>query len=614
MELNWTLRRRIFVGYGIILLLLVLVCVWAFLSLFRLGRASDAILSENYRSILAAEKMINAAERQDSGVLLYLLGQREDGLEQFRENQVEFLQWLGRARDNITIPGEESIIDGIDSAYTAFLIGFSHLLEEPPATPEAGIATYHRTMLPAFLPVREGSTRLHDVNQQTMFGASREARLLARNALWSVGIIGLVALLLGLGFGMVLSNRLSRPIRDMSLAAARIAEGDYDVEVFSGESDELGTLAVRFNEMAVKLRSYRDMNVDRLRAEQRRGEAIIQSINDGIVVVDAELDVLTLNPSAAQVLGVDKGEAVGRHFLEVLKDDRLFSYVRSTVESGHAPAVREEETYLTVEHEGAARHFQCVVTPVKSGSGRLLGAVLLLRDVTSLKELDRLKSEFVATASHELRTPLTSIGMSINLLQERLAGRLEGRELELLNVAHEEVDRLRGLVSDLLDLSRIEAGKIELLFEKVTVPELVDTAVEAFRTQAEEAGLALSARLEEQLPMVQVDPAKTLWVLNNLVSNAIRHTPPGGHIELRAEHVGRSVHVAVVDDGEGIPPEYLSKIFDKFVQVRGKRRVGGSGLGLAIAREIVQAHGGSIWVESTPGSGSTFTFSLPTAD
>ncbi len=237
--------------------------------------------------------------------------------------------------------------------------------------------------------------------------------------------------------------------------------------------------------------------------------------------------------------------------------------------------------------------------------------ILLLRDVTGLRELDRLKSEFVATASHELKTPLTSMGMSVGLLQERAAAKLSARERELLDAAAEDVDRLKALVGDLLDLSKIEAGRIELDLAPVPVGALIGRAVEPMRLQADEAGVALSSEVPTGLPPVLADPTRVTWVVTNLVSNALRYTDRGGHITVSASRAGDRVAVSVADDGEGIPYAMQGRIFDKFVQVEGARAVGGSGLGLAISKEIVRAHGGSIGVESAPGEGATFTFTLP---
>jgi len=223
-----------------------------------------------------------------------------------------------------------------------------------------------------------------------------------------------------------------------------------------------------------------------------------------------------------------------------------------------------------------------------------------------------MKSEFVMAASHELRTPLTSMGMSIDLLLEHAAKRLEDKDLELLQAAHEEVLRMKALVDDLLDLTRIEAGQIALEFVNVSIKTLLDHVQTVFRGQLEKKKVELSVELHGDLPYVRADANKITWVLTNLVSNALRYVNEGGNIRLMAARIGAWVQLSVHDDGPGIPGEYQSKIFQKFVQVKGREGCG-TGLGLAICKEIVRANGGTIWVESLPGKGSTFVFTLPVA-
>jgi NtrC-family two-component system sensor histidine kinase KinB len=217
------------------------------------------------------------------------------------------------------------------------------------------------------------------------------------------------------------------------------------------------------------------------------------------------------------------------------------------------------------------------------------------------------------TASHELRTPLTSIGMSIDLLTESGKKKFDGKEQELLSAAHEDVNRLKALVNNLLDLSRIEAGKMEMEFSTISVRPLFEKVVSIFKTQAEEKGVALSFHTPEEISDVKADLDKIIWVLTNLIANALHYNPQGGHIRLLGESFLPYIQISVQDDGPGVPFEYQSKIFDKFVQIKSDKVLGGSGLGLAICKELIRAHGGTIWVESVPGSGSTFTFTLPVA-
>lgn len=607
----WTLRKKIFIGYGITLVLMVLVLVWAFINLWNLGQASDAILKENYRSILAAENMVYAIERQDSAILLAFAGYGDQGWKQFRENESEFFRWLARAKDNITLEGEDKIVNLIETEYSTYLNHVSELRSISMADSRKTATFYHETILPSFLSIRDACIRLREINQTNMFKVSDHAHLISKRAIWSLGIIGTVAIVIGLGFSLVLSNLLVKPVRQMVEATHKIAEEDYDIQISAHSSDELGHLAEEFNSMTQKLKGFHDLNIEKIMAEKQKSEAIIRSIDDGIILVDADFRVTGMNPTARRILEVQPEESQHRHFLEVIKSEEMFNYIKQSMESGKPPNIEEKQNIFTVERAETRYHYQFSITPVRGKKGVLIGVVLLLRDVTRLTELDRMKSEFIMTASHELRTPLTSIGMSIDLLLESAYKKLNDKEQQLLSAAQEEMQRLKALVNNLLDLSRIEAGKMEMEFSDVSIPFLFEGVVSLLRNQAEEKGMDLSSEIPEGLPKVKADPNKMIWVLTNLISNALRYTSRDGHIRLSSDLFGKYVKISVSDDGTGIPYEYQSKIFDKFVQIKSEKALGGSGLGLTICKEIVHAHGGTIWVDSVPGEGSTFTFTLP---
>lgn len=607
-----TLRRKILFGFGGTLLLLAITLAWAVWNLVHLGQASDAILRENYKSILAAENMIDAIERQDSATLLVILDYEEEGLRQFRENETQFLQWLGRARDNITIEGEKEIIDRIESGYAEYLAEFTKLRDVKISSPPQTGNTYHEAVLPVFVRVRDACVHLRELNQQTMFDASKRAETLARTAFVSTMGIGAAALLIGLGYSLILSARLVRPLRHMLEASRAIAEGEYEVNVPAESSDELGHLAEGFNAMAGKLALYHRLNVEKLVAEKRKADAVLRSIEDGIVVVDADLKVSEINPTAARILGTDDESAEGRHVLEIIRNDKLFGYLRDAAEKGVSPRLEGDKAILTTGEGESERHYLFAVTPVRGQGEARYGAVLLLRDVTRLQEVNRLKSEFVMTASHELRTPLQSITMSMNLLQERTEDRLEKEESELLQTSLEELHRLTAMINDLLDLSKLEAGKIGMDIDAIEAELLVQKALSVFDGQVKERNVSLTTDIQDDLPKIRADANKIVWVLTNLISNALRYVEDGtGRIAVTAERAGEWMHISVRDNGPGIPTELQSRIFERFVQAESPKSVGGTGLGLAICREIVRAHKGSIWVDSKEGEGTTFTFALP---
>ena len=610
-----SLRTKILLGYGLVFALAGVVVVWALVNVVRLGDATDAILSENYRSIEAAEEMLDALERQDSAVLLYALGSEDQAVRQFEGGQGRFARALGRAETNVTVPGEAEVVAAVDSAYTAYVSAFSDLLRSD-ADP---LAVYQAEMLPAFRTAQRPVGALRDLNERTMVAASDRARRVGDRAVVSVLVVGALVLALALGLSLAFAGRLVRPLRAIEAAAERVASGDYEAAVPARGSDELGALAAQFNQMTARLRAYRALNLDRIVVEERTAAAVIEAVDDGMVVVRPDLVVSGMNPAAGQALGVAPALATGRHLAEVVGDEALVQTVRTAVETGReGPDPDAADAFLSIERDGHERHYQPVATPVRTDEGALVGAILLLRDVTKLRELDRLKSEFVATASHELKTPLTSMGMSVGLLQERAASKLSERERELLDAAAEDVDRLKALVHDLLDLSKIESGRMTLDPAEVPVQLLAEKAASGLRLQAEQGGVALAVDVPDGLPDVVADPTRIVWVLTNLISNALRYTDRGGHVTVSAspadrKPAGSKVEVSVADDGEGIPVEMQGRVFDKFVQVEGARAVGGSGLGLAISKEVVQAHGGTIWVDSVPGEGARFTFTLPAA-
>jgi len=609
---DWSLRGRLFAGFGIVLSLVAVAVVWALVLVNRLGLASDAILRENYRSIIAAEHMIDALERQDSAILLVLLGDEAAGLHQFREHEAEFLQSLGRAADNLTVPGEAEVVTAIQTHYTAYLAACAELQLRLEHQPGPGRADYQRSLLPLFLRVREECAGLREMNQKVMFAASANAHRLSRRSTATLAVAGGAILCFGLIVSLFLANLISRPLRKMIGGLQRIAAGDYDIELPRTSSDELGVLAAEFNTMARQLQTYRDLNLERTVAQQRRIEAVLGSIADGLLVVSGEMTITELNAVAARLFGIDRQDARGRHLLEVCEDREFYEQVREVAEADPGRPSSNEGRLLKRPVADEVRYYQLTISKVR-GPDAHPGAIVMLTDVSRLKELERLKTEFVMTASHELRTPLTGLGMSLALLREGAAETLDPPQRELLEVAEDESQRLKALVDDLLDLSKLEAGRLEMDIQHVPVALLFEQAAGVLRGQVEAKGLALLIESLDGAPEVLADATKITWVLTNLIANALRFTPAGGRITLSTELLAGQRRLAVADTGQGIPPEYQSRIFDKFVQVDG-RSSEGTGLGLAICRAIVKAHRGTIWVESEVGQGSTFSFTLPAVD
>ncbi|MBN2310009.1 MAG: HAMP domain-containing protein [Candidatus Hydrogenedentes bacterium] len=598
-------------GFGVAFALLGIVLVWAIANLVSLGRASDAILRENYRSIQAAEKMLQAIGRQDEATREGILGLDVHSMTRFREEEGRFFQSLAEAKDNITIEDETGVLVRLEEEYLGFLEQVGLLVAKESAGQSDVIRAYQETVRPSVERVSQACQDLRTLNEEFMVSASTSAGRLATRAIWSTLAVGLVALVLGVGFSMGFSRRVVRPIGELTQATTRLTEGHYEVRVPSWGGDEIGLLAQGFNVMAEKLGAFHNMNLKRLLAEQRKTEAVLRSISDGTIVLDAEYRIASMNPAAAALFRVDMSDALNRHVLEIVRDRRLFDCVKEQSEWTDSPKVQDEERVFAVEREDEVRYYLYDARPVKADDGSAVGIVLVFRDITRFQELDRMKSDFVMAASHELRTPMTGIEMSLGLLDEKLRHTIPPDQRQLLEAAQEDVARLKALISDLLDLSRLESGRIELQFVRVVLRPLFERVIEIFSGQVRERSIELTCEVPEQVPPVRADPNKIAWVLSNLVSNALRYVRDGGRVGVSAELAGAWIHVHVADNGKGIPEEYHARVFDKFFQVQGGPGTGGTGLGLAISKEIVRAHRGAIWVDSTPGEGSTFTFTLP---
>ncbi|MFH0785391.1 MAG: ATP-binding protein [Pseudomonadota bacterium] len=607
------LKKKILIGYGVAFLLMSIVATWAITNLWSLGKTTDAILRDYYRSILAVENMLDALGSQDSGILMMIMGDAPKGIDQYRENEAFFFEWLGRSKESIAVEGELEVVHTIESQYNEYrrqFIKFTDLQQfESPVLPLT-LKTYKETLLPLFSMVKASCLQLRTMNEKTMYSVSEKARKDARHAIWSTVLVASLASIVALFFSLVFAERLVLPLRRFVEAAKKISAGEFSVQLSVETMDELGVLAEEFNRMAAQLRQYHMMNVDRIIAEKNKGEAILASIEDGLVVFDTDRKVTAINPAARRILKVHASYGKDLSYEQILSEQKLIAIVDETILSGVQPSLPDDQRIVILTNEGEARQYLFSATVVGQKDQKLTSVVLLLKDITQLREVERLKSEFVMAASHELRTPLTSLGMSIDLLIEHATEYLPDKEKELLHAAYDEVNRMKAMVHDLLDLSKIEAGRIDLEFENIPVATLFEHARNVFKGQVSMKHINLSIDDTEFLPLVRADANKIVWVLSNLISNALRYVSEGGHIRLTAESTGVAVNIAVQDDGVGIPIEHQTRVFQKFVQLN-KRESGRTGLGLAISKEIVRAHGGTIWVESHPGKGSVFTFTLP---
>ncbi|RCW49321.1 ATP-binding protein [Halanaerobium sp. ST460_2HS_T2] len=594
-----TLKGKMLLGFAVMILILAGVVGWSIYNFESLSNAINDILVENYRSIKASDSMVESIERQDSALLLLLRTSEEQGQEIFRRNEKEFYTWLARAEDNITIDGEGAILEKINEKYFNFVSKFDQFYN---ADENQRWEIYNQELLPLFNEIKTDIRELRELNRQAMVEAQGDANSRANQAIiYTIGLALLVTAF-SLIFAFYLTKQILRPIKELEKGIKEVAARNFQRKVEVASEDEIGVLADEFNEMISKLKEYEKINVKKLLMEKEKSEAVVNNLSSPLIVTDKDHKIVLINETAKELFSL-REDVLGTHFLEVIKAEEIFEYIKN-------PEAKEEKTFLLKKND-KKRHYRISTKQVIDEDEEYQFTVTLLEDITRLKEIDNMKSEFVSTVSHEFRTPLTSMNMGLNMVINEDTGELNEEQKELLEAAYEDVERLTELVNDLLDLSKIESGKIEMEFDKVDVNDIIEKTLNPFHKQAEEKEIELKFKQSEDNIFAYADPSKISWVISNLVGNALRYADEG-KIEVDAEIKGRRVLVSVADNGPGIPKEYQSKIFEKFVRAGSdKEEKSGTGLGLAIAKEIITAHNGRIWVDSEEGEGSTFSFYIP---
>jgi PAS domain S-box-containing protein len=343
--------------------------------------------------------------------------------------------------------------------------------------------------------------------------------------------------------------------------------------------------------------------------EQKETEAVIHSIAEGLVVVNAQGAVIMMNPAAEKLLGVSKENKIGKPLLDNLKEEELVSLVKSS------PGREDREIELISQLDETKRIIRASTAVIENKDGQTVGMVSVLSDITRQKSLEQLKSDFVATVSHELRTPLVAIDKSISMILGKEAGELSATQEQFLSIAQNNLKRLTRLINDLLDLDKLEQKKTELKPEKISIESAINECIETLNTWAKTKSVTIKKKIQEGLPEVNIDPSKINQVLTNLLGNAVKFTPSNGDIfvEARLSEDKSAIQVSVEDTGVGIAKEDIPKVFNKFYQAgeRVSTDISGTGIGLSIAKEIVELHGGRIWVESEKDNGAKFIFTIP---
>lgn len=559
--MSTTVKKKIRLGTLFLFSLVLVSCGICIFHLVRLKNDADRILKNNYESLDYAHTMQRLLDDEMTS----------------STRLTTFDSLLSLQEKNITEAGEKEITAAIRTAFEEYR------KEDIVKAPKL---------------IRTGIQQLLSLNMKAIEQKNKKARDTADNALTYISLLAVLVFLIGLTFSINFPSILTSPINALTEGIQQIAKKNYHHRIHLERKDEFGQMADAFNDMAERLEYFESSNLNKIIFEKTRAEAVINSLREASIGIDKNDTILFANDQALQLLGMQARDLVSKSVPEVSRKNDLFRYL--VEEKGSVPfkiVVDNRENYFTKE----------TIDISQEGTS---SKVIILRNITSFKELDVAKTNFIATISHELKTPLASSDISLKLLEDERVSHLSAGQKDLIANLKQDNQRMLRILSELLNMSQIEAGKIQLDISEVNPFAIAEGAIGSVMNTARGKGISLIKKFDRDMGLVRADAEKTVWVLNNFLTNAIKYSPEAGSIEIQVNKEASEIRFSVTDHGPGIPSEHLSRVFERFFKVPGSR-AGGTGLGLAISKEFIEAQGGHIWVKSEMGAGSTFGFNLP---
>jgi PAS domain S-box-containing protein len=564
-----SIRLKTKLSLGLIFLFIVIV-LFGVLGLFYINRLSTEgrqVLQNNHESLVYGNHMLQALED---------LRTDKNALDVFREN-------LKKQQGNITEVGEKEATDELTK-------NFNELLANPSDSSN-------------YSDIRRSIYKILDLNEMAILRKNAVAQKTAEGAKDVLTILFTILTLVAFTFIFNLPGIISGPISSLSEGILAIAGKNYKKRIYLKQGDEFGDLANAFNIMAGKLDEYESSNLAKIKFEKSRIETIINQMRDGIIGLDEKRNILFLNAVSEKMLGLKEADIGGQYAPDIaLKNDLMRTLLQ---EDG-------EKKDLKIYADNKESYFSKDVLNVTNNK-ETIGQVIVLRNITPFHELNEAKTNFIATVSHELKTPISSIKMSARLLTDLRVGELNGEQQELIRSITDDADRLLKITGELLNMSQVETGNIQLKLQPADPVTIVDQAVQAVLFQAQQKGIRIHSAVADHLPLIQADVEKTSWVLINFLTNAIKFSPEQSGVEVAAYRSRDKVEFIVKDHGRGIDEKYLPRIFERYFKVPGTHDRNGTGLGLSISKEFIEAQGGQIWVNSRLGEGSQFGFTLTAA-
>jgi len=565
-----TIKNKLRAGISFLFLLAIICCGLSIYYVNRLSHDEKNILKDNYQSVQYTKNICVAVDASHDVLNRQQIKVIEENLE-------------GEEHD-ITEPGEGQLTDSLRSKFET--------LKRIDAN-ASNAAELHSA-------IRKLSYGIMQLNMTAIERKYAAATADANRATLILAFVGSFLFLIAFSFVVNFPGYIANPIRELTERIKEVSNRNYHQQLNFKSNDEFGELGQAFNTMTRKLDEYEHSNLASILFEKRRIETIINSMHDAIIGLDEKSNIIFANQVASTLVGLPEQSLTGKYAPDIALENDLLRNLLVNDQNKMKIYADNRESYYTKE-----------VLAVTSKE-KVIGKVIILKNITEFQQLDEAKTNFIATISHELKTPISSIKMSLKLLEDKRIGEMNAEQEQLLENIDEDARRLLQITGELLDMAQVETGKLELHFGNTHPKNIVDYAVKALKITADQKQVRLNVDCDEHLPDVHADLDKTTWVLINLLSNAIKYSPEKSVVDLTCKiRKPDEIEFSVKDHGRGIDQKYLSRIFERYFKVPGASfDQTGTGLGLAIAKDFIEAQAGKIGVESEVGEGSRFYFTL----
>jgi signal transduction histidine kinase/HAMP domain-containing protein len=572
-------KTRLYLGVGLLFSLIVILSFFAINQINLLASASENIIKDNKETITYTQNMLK------------VLSEIHDNEEAFEV----FNQYLKKQENNITETGEKELTEKLSES-------FRKLWGNPDDNS-------------ALKDVRSYLFEIWEINLNAIDRKSMVAATTAKNSIWLISFISVFCFIISLALFIFLPGNISNPIKELTKSIRQIANENYSQRVSFESHSEFGELAVSFNTMAQKLDEYNKTNIDKLLVERKISETLLNKIQYPIIGFDKRLKITLVNEEFLKIANLEGENLVGENIMEVaIRNDLLRKLLITEPDKENKVTLNNVNPSLQIHVQGKEVFYEKEIQNISytshdEGDEHIFGYVIILKNITKFMELDQAKNNFIATVSHELKTPISAIKFSLQLLNNDRTGILNAEQRELIQSCEDDTDHLLKLISEILNFTQVETGKIELNMIPSDLKEIIRYTISITKPIADKKNIRIIEDFQSDPVEVIIDREKTAWVFTNLLSNAIRYSDDHSTVRLSILKTGKSVKISVSDTGHGIDAKYKNKIFERYFRVPGTEKEG-TGLGLSICKEFIEAQGGKIMVDSTLGIGSTFSVIL----